>query len=171
MLDENEFLSPHGIRALSKYHEQVPYVLHVDGADHVVDYEPGESTSGLFGGNSNWRGPVWFPVNYLLIESLQKFHHYYGDDLKVECPTGSGIMMDLWEVSQELSRRLTRLFLKTMMDVARSLARIINFKPTAFPRPAPLSRILSRRRRPRPGCLPPNRLTGLVAKLLQQSGE
>ena len=112
MLDEEEFLSPYGIRALSKYHKDAPYVLHVDGFDHRVDYEPGESTSGLFGGNSNWRGPVWFPVNYLLIESLQKFHHYYGDDLKVECPTGSGVMMDLWEVSEELSRRLSRIFLK-----------------------------------------------------------
>ncbi len=112
MLDESEFLSPYGIRALSRYHKDVPYVLHVDGTDHRVDYDPAESTSGLFGGNSNWRGPVWFPVNYLLIESLQKFHYYYGDDLKVECPTGSGNMMNLWDVSQELSRRLSRLFLK-----------------------------------------------------------
>ncbi|MEP6787683.1 MAG: glucosidase [Acidobacteriota bacterium] len=112
MLDENEFLSPNGVRALSKYHKDNPYVLHVDGVNHRVDYEPAESTSGLFGGNSNWRGPVWFPVNYLLIESLQKFHHYYGDDLKVECPTGSGQMMNLWEVSEELSRRLSHIFLK-----------------------------------------------------------
>jgi hypothetical protein len=112
MLDENEFLSPNGIRALSKFHKDAPYHLHVNGTDHVVGYEPGESTSGLFGGNSNWRGPIWFPVNYLLIESLQKFHHYYGDDLKVECPTGSGHMMNLWQVAEELSRRLSRLFLK-----------------------------------------------------------
>jgi hypothetical protein len=80
--------------------------------EHRVDYEPAESSSGLFGGNSNWRGPIWFPANYLLIESLQKFHHYYGDELKVECPTGSGRMMNLWEVSQELSRRMSRIFLK-----------------------------------------------------------
>ena len=112
MLDENEFLSPYGIRALSRRHKDEPYVLHVDGIDHRVDYEPGESTSGLFGGNSNWRGPVWFPVNYLLIESLQKFHHYYGDDLKVECPTGSGNMMNLWEVAEELSRRMSHIFLR-----------------------------------------------------------
>ncbi len=112
MLDENEFLSPNGIRALSKFHKDAPYHLHVDGTDHVVDYEPGESTSGLFGGNSNWRGPIWFPCNYLIIESLQKFHHYYGDDLQVECPTGSGQMMNLWQVAEELSRRLSRLFLK-----------------------------------------------------------
>lgn len=112
MLDEDEFLSPYGIRAVSRYHKDNPYVLRVNGDEHRVDYEPGESTNGLFGGNSNWRGPVWFPVNYLLIESLQKFHHYYGDDLKVECPTGSGNKMNLWEVSQELSRRLSHIFLK-----------------------------------------------------------
>ena len=90
LLDETEFLSPYGIRALSRYHKDHPYVLNVDGTEHRVDYEPAESSTGLFGGNSNWRGPVWFPVNYLIIESLQKFHHYYGDDFKVECPTGSG---------------------------------------------------------------------------------
>ncbi len=112
MLDENEFLSPYGIRAVSRFHKDNPYILHVNGAEHRVDYEPAESSTGLFGGNSNWRGPVWFPVNYLLIESLQKFHHYYGDDLKVECPTGSGNLMNLWEVSEELSRRLSHIFLR-----------------------------------------------------------
>jgi hypothetical protein len=112
MLDESEFLSPHGIRALSRFHKDCPYILQVEGVTHRVDYEPAESSSGLFGGNSNWRGPVWFPVNYLLIESLQKFHHYYGDDFKIECPTGSGKMMNLWEVSQELSRRLSHIFLR-----------------------------------------------------------
>jgi len=112
MLDESEFLSPHGVRALSKFHESNPFEMPVNGDVHRVDYEPGESTSGLFGGNSNWRGPIWFPVNYLLIESLQRFHHYYGDDLKVEFPTGSGRMVDLWEVSQELSRRLSHIFLR-----------------------------------------------------------
>jgi hypothetical protein len=112
MLDENEFLSPHGIRALSRVHKDHPFVLNVDGVEHRVDYEPAESSSGLFGGNSNWRGPIWFPVNYLLIESLQKFHYYLGDDFKVECPTGSGVMMNLWEVSQEISRRLSHIFLK-----------------------------------------------------------
>ncbi len=112
MLDENEFLSPYGIRALSRFHKDNPYVLIVNGSEHRVDYEPAESSSGLFGGNSNWRGPIWFPVNYLLIESLQKFHHFYGDELKVECPTGSGNMLNLWEVSQELSRRLSHIFLR-----------------------------------------------------------
>jgi hypothetical protein len=112
MLDEREFLSPFGIRALSRFHRDEPYVLPVDGTEHRVDYEPAESKTGLFGGNSNWRGPVWFPVNYLLIESLQKFHHYLGDEFQVEMPTGSGTMMNLWEVSAELSRRLSRIFLR-----------------------------------------------------------
>jgi len=112
MLDENEFFSPFGIRSVSRFHKDHPYVLAADGEDHRVDYEPGESHTGLFGGNSNWRGPVWFPLNYLLIESLQKFHHYLGDDFRVECPTGSGHMMTLWEVAAEISRRLSRLFLK-----------------------------------------------------------
>ncbi|HLF82603.1 MAG TPA: glucosidase, partial [Blastocatellia bacterium] len=112
MLDENEFLSPYGIRALSKAHKEHPYTLQVNGAEHRVTYEPAESSTGLFGGNSSWRGPIWFPVNYLIIESLQKFHHYLGDDYKVECPIGSGQMMTLWEVAAELSRRLTRIFLR-----------------------------------------------------------
>src|SRR6266704_1013768 len=112
MLDEAEFLSPHGIRAVSRYHQEHPYVLRLGGMEHRVDYEPAESTSELFGGNSNWRGPVWFPVNYLLIESLQKFHYFYGDSLKIECPTGAGAKLNLWQVAAELSRRLTRIFLR-----------------------------------------------------------
>src|SRR6202453_594581 len=112
MLDENEFLSPHGIRALSLHHRDHPFSIALDGKDHRVDYEPGESTTGLFGGNSNWRGPVWFPVNYLLIESLQKFHHYFGDDFKVEFPSGSGNRLTLSEVAAELSHRLTGIFLR-----------------------------------------------------------
>ena len=112
MLDENEFLSDYGIRALSRHHSDNPYRLHVNGSEHSVRYEPAESSTGLFGGNSNWRGPIWFPVNFLIIESLQKFHHYLGDDYKVECPTGSGRLMTLWEVSEEISRRLTRIFMR-----------------------------------------------------------
>jgi len=112
VLDENEFLSPYGIRALSRVHQHDPFVVEVGNTEYRVDYEPAESTTGLFGGNSNWRGPVWFPVNYLIIESLQKFHHYLGDDYKVECPTGSGNYLTLWEVAAELSRRLTRIFLQ-----------------------------------------------------------
>jgi hypothetical protein len=107
---EEEFLSPHGLRALSKFHDANPYVLNVGGASFRVDYEPAESTSGLFGGNSNWRGPIWFPLNYLLIESLQKFHYYLGDEYKVEFPTGSGEMLTLWDISQRLSNRLIGLF-------------------------------------------------------------
>ena len=108
MLDETEFLSDYGIRALSKVHEQQPYVYHVNGERLVVRYQPAESDSSLFGGNSNWRGPIWFPVNYLLIESLQKFHHYYGDDFKIECPTGSGRFVTIEAVAEELGRRRTR---------------------------------------------------------------
>jgi len=110
MLDEREFLSPYGIRSVSRHHLEHPYKLGVNGDEHRVDYEPAESTTGLFGGNSNWRGPIWFPVNYLLIESLQKFHYYFGDNFKVECPTGSGQMMTLWDVATDISRRLARIF-------------------------------------------------------------
>jgi hypothetical protein len=112
MLDENEFLSPYGIRALSRNHLESPYVKHVGGTEYRVDYEPAESTSGLFGGNSNWRGPVWFPMNYLIIESLQKYHFFYGDNFKLECPTGSGTLLTLAEVAMFLSNRLSRIFLK-----------------------------------------------------------
>ncbi len=112
MLDPNEFLSDHGIRSLSKFHDKNPYSIQIDGTSYGVDYEPAESRTGIFGGNSNWRGPLWFPINYLLIEALQRFYHYYGDDFLVECPTGSGVMMNLWQISQELSRRLTHLFLR-----------------------------------------------------------
>lgn len=109
-LDPKEFLSPFGVRALSRYHAEHPYVLEENGERHVVRYVPAESDSWLFGGNSNWRGPVWFPVNYLLIESLQKFHHYFGDDYRIECPTGSGQLLTLDEIASELSRRLIALF-------------------------------------------------------------
>jgi Mannosylglycerate hydrolase MGH1-like glycoside hydrolase domain len=112
LFDENEFLSPHGVRALSKFHAAHPFVIALDGQLHSVDYEPAESTSDLFGGNSNWRGPVWFPMNFLLIESLQRIHYYYGDEFKVECPTGSGKQMTLWEAASELSHRLTHIFLR-----------------------------------------------------------
>jgi Mannosylglycerate hydrolase MGH1-like glycoside hydrolase domain/Glycosyl hydrolase family 63 C-terminal domain len=112
MLDESEFLSDYGIRALSRVHREKPFELSTNGMSHRVDYEPGESSSGLFGGNSNWRGPIWFPINFLLVESLQKFHHFYGDPLRVEFPTGSGQTRTLWEVAGDISRRLTRIFLR-----------------------------------------------------------
>ena len=112
LLDESEFFSPYGIRAISRFHKDSPYVMRVNGSDHRVDYEPAESSTGLFGGNSNWRGPIWFPINFLLIESLQKFHHFYGDGLSVELPTGSGQRASLWDAAAEISRRLTRIFLR-----------------------------------------------------------
>ncbi|MGI9087333.1 MAG: MGH1-like glycoside hydrolase domain-containing protein [Chthoniobacterales bacterium] len=111
MLDPEEFLSPYGVRSLSKYHREHPYILRVDGMEKRVGYEPAESETELFGGNSNWRGPIWMPINYLLIESLQKFHHYYGDDFQVECPTGSGKFLSLDCVANELSNRLISLWL------------------------------------------------------------
>jgi hypothetical protein len=112
MLDEREFLSPFGIRALSRAHQEHPYMLDVNGTRYRVSYEPGESTTGLFGGNSNWRGPIWMPMNFLLIEALQRFHHYYGDDFKIEYPTHSGQMRTLDEISTELSMRLSKIFLR-----------------------------------------------------------
>jgi Mannosylglycerate hydrolase MGH1-like glycoside hydrolase domain len=111
MLDESEFLSPYGIRSVSHVHAAEPYVFRMGDADYRVEYVPGESTSHLFGGNSNWRGPIWFPVNYLLVEALERFHHFYGDDLTVECPTGSGRFLTLREVAGELALRLSRIFL------------------------------------------------------------
>ncbi len=111
-LSQTEFLSDFGIRALSKVHEHEPYRLACHGTDLEVRYWPGESLNGLFGGNSNWRGPIWMPVNYLLIESLQKFHHYYGEDFKIECPSGSGHFVTINDAANEVSRRLARIFVK-----------------------------------------------------------
>lgn len=172
MLDETEFLSPHGIRALSRCHAANPFVLKLNGEEHRVDYEPAESSSGLFGGNSNWRGPVWFPVNYLLIESLQKFHHYYGDGLKVEFPTGSGNRINLWDVSQELSRRLSHIFLKDsagrrpVFGDCEKLQSDVHFKdyPLFF-------EYFHGDNGSGIGASHQTGWTGLVAKLLQQSGE
>jgi len=110
MLDEEEFLSPYGIRSISRFHKQNPYVLYADGQEYRVDYLPAESNTGMFGGNSNWRGPIWMPVNVMLIRALQQFYLYYGDNFKIECPTGSGNLMNLFEVSKEISSRLTKIF-------------------------------------------------------------
>jgi hypothetical protein len=112
MLDEAEFLSPYGIRSISRFHERHPYVFNVHGQEYRVDYLPAESNSGMFGGNSNWRGPVWMPVNVVLIRALLSFYLYYGDSFKIECPTGSGHQMNLFEVAKEISDRLSRLFLR-----------------------------------------------------------
>jgi len=112
MLDENEFLSPYGIRSLSRYHAEHPYVFSTGGQEYRVAYLPAESDSGMFGGNSNWRGPVWMPVNALIIRALLSYFLYYGDNFKIECPTGSGNLMNLFEVAHELADRLTRVFLR-----------------------------------------------------------
>jgi hypothetical protein len=174
MLDPEEFLSDYGVRSLSKYHQAHPYSLTVRGEEKVVSYEPAESQTNLFGGNSNWRGPVWFPINYLLIESLQQFHHYYGDDFQVECPTGSGRFMHLKEIANELSNRLIKLWLpdeKGERAFARASRVAVNGSPD--------------RRRPRYlfheyfhgdtgaglGASHQTGWTGLVAKLIQQQGE
>ena len=161
MLDEQEFLSPYGIRSLSRAYRGHPYVFSGDGTEHSVDYEPGESQTGLFGGNSNWRGPVWFPLNYLLIESLQRFHHYLGDDYKVECPSGSGHMMTLWEVAAEISRRLSRIVPQGREGPARGLRRLGHFPdgPT-LARPGAVLRVLPRRHRRGPGRQPSDGLDG-----------
>jgi hypothetical protein len=112
MLDEKEFLSPYGIRALSRYHAKHPYVFNVDGQEYRVNYLPAESDSGMFGGNSNWRGPIWMPVNALLIRALMSFYLFYGDNFKIECPTASGKLMNLFEVAREIANRLTGIFLR-----------------------------------------------------------
>ena len=172
MLDENEFLSPYGIRAISRYHKNNPYVLQVNGTEHRVDYEPAESSTGLFGGNSNWRGPIWFPLNYLLIESLQKFHHYLGEDFKVECPTGSGQMMTLWEVAAEISQRLSRIFLRDANGRRPVFGGTEKFQADANWRDlVPFHEYFHGDNGAGIGASHQTGWTGLVAKLLQQSGE
>ena len=172
MLDEREFLSPYGIRALSRAHKDQPYVLNVDGHEHRVDYEPAESTTGLFGGNSNWRGPIWFPVNYLIIESLQKFHHYLGDDFKVACPTGSGQMLTLWQVAEELSRRLSQIFLRNGDGRRPVYGSAAKFQQDPHWRDLILfHEYFNGDDGSAVGASHQTGWTGLVAKLLQQSGE
>ena len=148
MLDCSEFLSDFGVRSVSKYHREHPFVLDVDGGRYSIGYEPGDSRTNLFGGNSNWRGPVWFPINFLLIESLRRFHTYYGDDFLVECPTGSGTFLTLRQIADELSQRLVRLFLP---DARRP-------PPRGWHWSAPLSRVLPWRYGRRPRRQPPHRL-------------
>ena len=161
MLDENEFLSPYGIRSLSKFHEKHPYIFHVDGQEYRVDYLPAESNTGMFGGNSNWRGPIWMPVNALILRALQNFYLYYGDNFKIECPTGSGKMMNLFEVSQgdrrsahpdltaRRARPAARLWRRGEIPERSTLARL-----------HPLLRILPRRQWRRTGRQPSDRVDG-----------
>jgi hypothetical protein len=172
MLDENEFLSQYGVRALSRSHRDRPYTLAVGDQIHRVDYEPGESSTGLFGGNSNWRGPIWFPVNFLLVESLQRFHHYLGPDFTVECPTGSGRMMTLAQVADDISQRLARIFLRD-----GSGRRPVYGDIELFQRDPHWSDLLQFHEYFHGdtgrgvGASHQTGWTGLVAKLLQQSGE
>ncbi len=172
MLDETEFLSPYGVRALSRYHLEHPYEVQVN--DHIsrVDYEPAESTTETFGGNSNWRGPVWFPMNYLLIESLQKYHHYYGEDFKVECPTHSSRESDLWQVATEISRRLTRIFLPGK-DGRRPFAGAVDLfdKDPHWRDLVLFYEYFHGDNGTGMGASHQTGWTGLVAKLLEQSGE
>jgi len=172
MLDENEFFSPYGIRALSRYHAENPYVLELGGTEHRVDYEPGESRTNLFGGNSNWRGPIWFPVNFLLVEALQRFHHYFGDDFKVECPTGSGNYLTLWEVAAEISRRLSSVFLSDDEGRRPVFANYSTFQNDANWRDLiPFHEYFHGDTGAGIGASHQTGWTALVAKLLQQSGE
>jgi hypothetical protein len=171
LLDENEFLSEYGIRSVSKYHEAHPYTFHANGQAYTVSYEPAESESGLLGGNSNWRGPVWFPINYLIIESLQRYHHYYGDSLKVECPTGSGRTVTLDQVAAELSRRLIRLFLRDPIGNRPAHAGARRFREDPHWRDLVL--FYEHFHGDNGGGLGASHQTGwtgLVAKLIQQSG-
>jgi hypothetical protein len=171
MLDETEFLSAFGIRALSRRHLEDPYRLQVNGNEHRVTYEPGESSTGLFGGNSNWRGPIWFPVNYLLIESLQKFAHYYGDSLTVEFPTGSGTRLTLEQVAGELSRRLSRIFLRDGQGRRPVFGDLTTFQEDPHWRDLVLFHEYFHGDSGRGvGASHQTGWTGLVAKLLQQSG-
>jgi len=172
MLDESEFFSPYGIRGISRFHKNNPYVLQVNGTQHRVDYEPAESSTGLFGGNSNWRGPIWFPLNYLLIESLQKFHHYLGPDFKIECPTGSGQMMNLWEVAAEISKRLSRIFLLDANGRRPVFGGTEKFQSDPNWRDlVPFHEYFHGDNGAGIGASHQTGWTGLVAKLLQQSGE
>jgi hypothetical protein len=172
MLDEEEFLSPHGVRALSRYHKDHPYVLSATGMDYRVDYEPAESSTGNFGGNSNWRGPIWFPVNYLLIESLQKFHYFLGNEYKVEYPTGSGRSVPLNEIATELSRRLTHIFLRDQTGRRPVFGSTIKFQEDPLWRDAiPFYEYFHGDNGSGIGASHQTGWTGLVAKLIQQSGE
>ena len=172
MLDEREFLSPYGIRGISQLHGAQPYSLTMNGMEHRIAYEPAESGNNLFGGNSNWRGPVWFPVNYLLIESLQKFHHYLGNDFKVEFPTGSGKSMTLWEVAGELSRRLAGIFLRDNAGRRAVYSNLEKFQTDPHWRDLVLFyEYFHGDTGAGLGASHQTGWTGLVTKMLQQSGE
>ena len=172
MLDETEFLSPHGIRSVSKFHQDHPYTMAVDGMQYQVGYEPAESRTGLFGGNSNWRGPVWFPPNYLMIESLQRFNYYFGDDVRVEFPSRSGKFMNLGEVAAELSKRLSHLFLRDANGRRAVFGGSEKFQTDPHFRDyVPFYEYFHGDNGAGIGASHQTGWTALVAKLLQQSGE
>ena len=171
MLDKTEFLSHGGIRSLSRYHLDHPVIQQLDGQSYICDYEPGESTTALFGGNSNWRGPIWFPINYLLIESLQKFDHYFGENFKIECPTGSGNQMTLWDVSTDLSGRLIRLFTRDGLGRRPVFGNSEKFQSDPHFRDCiPFHEYFHGDSGAGLGASHQTGWTGLVAKLIQQSG-
>ena len=161
VLDEESLLSPYGLRSISRRHREHPFTVQVGDVSATVDYEPAESRSGLFGGNSNWRGPVWFPLNYLVVEALERYHRFLGDAFTVECPTGSGQMLTLQGVADELRRRLIAIFLPGP-DGRRPLYGAVAALPhrPGVAEPAGVPRVLQRRRRGGPGGLPPDRLDG-----------
>ena len=161
MLDEQEFLSPHGVRSVSRWHDAHPYVARVDGKEYKVTYQPAESDSAMFGGNSNWRGPVWFPMNVLLIRALTHFHAFYGNSFRVECPTGSGTLMTLSEVATEISDRLQRIFLRDEAGRRPVFGGTEKFQQRpALARLHSVLRVPPRRQRRRPRRQPPDRLDG-----------
>ncbi|HTU80673.1 MAG TPA: hypothetical protein VMF61_01000 [Candidatus Acidoferrales bacterium] len=171
-LDEARFLSPYGIRSISKHHEREPYTLRVGNQIYGVDYEPAESRTGTFGGNSNWRGPIWFPVNYLLIEALQKFHYHCGNDFTVECPVGSGKMLDLWDVSMEISHRLVRIFERDQNGRRAVFGGVEKFQQDPHWRDyIPFYEYFHGDNGAGLGASHQTGWTGLVAKLIQQHGE
>jgi hypothetical protein len=172
LLNENEFLSPYGIRSVSRFHREHPFVTNIDGEEYRVDYEPAESRTRIFGGNSNWRGPVWFPLNFLLVEALQRFHFYYGDSLRVEYPVGSGKQMTLWEVAAEISHRLSRLFLRGNGGVRPALAAQQSFATDPHWRDLLLfHEYFNGDTGAGLGASHQTGWTALVAKLLEQNGE
>ena len=172
MQGEEEFLSPRGIRVLSRYNKDYPHVVSVMGHEHHGTYEPTQSGTGLFGGNSNWRGPIWFPVNYLLIESLQRFHYFLGDQYQVEYPIGSGRQSALWQVAAEVSRRLTYIFLRNAEGKRTVFGGTNRFQDDPHWRNHVLfCEYFHRDNGAGIGASHRTGWTGLVAKLIQQSGE
>jgi hypothetical protein len=172
MFDESEFLSDYGIRAISRVHREKPFMLEANGMSHRVDYEPAESSTGLFGGNSNWRGPIWFPINFLLIESLQKFHHFFGDRCQVEFPTGSGQKKTLWDVSANISRRLSQIFLRDREGRRAVFGQTGKFQSDPHWRDyVPFHEYFHGDTGAGVGASHQTGWTGLVAKLIEQSGE